>query len=67
MGRELGRELGHELGHEGVRRVTKGYERDMKGLRNVRVVALNDLTDESDNSHDQGFYLYHAMIQNSPD
>ena len=40
-----------------------GYE----GLQNVKVVALNDLTDESDNSHDWEFYLYHAMIQNSTD
>jgi cytidyltransferase-like protein len=38
-----------------------------EGLQNVKVVALNDLTDESDNSHDWGFYLYHAMIQNNPE
>ena len=41
--------------------------RGREGLQNVKVVVLNDLTDESDNSHDWEFYLYHAMIQNSPD
>lgn len=40
---------------------------ECEGLQNVRVVALDDLTDERDNSHDWGFYLYHAMVQNSPD
>jgi len=31
-------------------------------LKNVHVVPLDDLTDESDNSHEWGFYLYSKIV-----
>lgn len=33
--------------------------------RCVKVIPLNDLTDESDNSHDWGFYLYSNIVSHA--
>lgn len=33
----------------------------------IKVVPLKDLTDEKDNSHDWGFYLFANMVKESPD
>lgn len=38
------------------------YERFGKDAKRVKVVPLDDLTDESDNSHDWGFYLYSTIV-----
>ena len=35
-------------------------------FKNVRIVPLRDLTDETDNSHDWGFYLFSNMIKEAP-
>ena len=32
------------------------------GYNKVNVIPLDDLTDESDNSHDWGFYLYSKIV-----
>lgn len=33
-----------------------------KHIENVTILPLDDLTDESDNSHDWGFYLYSKIV-----
>lgn len=37
------------------------------GSRTIEICALDDLTDESDNSHDWGFYLYSKIVSTSKD
>lgn len=37
-----------------------------KEFNNIRIVPLADLTDEKDNSHDWGFYLFSNMIKEAP-
>lgn len=32
-------------------------------IQNIKIVLLPDLTDESDNSHDWGFYLYSTIVR----
>lgn len=40
----------------------KLVETALKDIQNVTIVELPDLTDESDNSHDWGFYLYSNVV-----
>lgn len=40
----------------------KLVETALKDIPNVRIAELADLTDESDNSHDWGFYLYSKVV-----
>lgn len=35
----------------------------LKEFKNVKIVPLDDLTTEDDNSHDWGFYLYSKVIE----
>lgn len=39
--------------------LTEAYE---DWTNNIHIVPLNDLTDENDNSHDWGFYLYSRIV-----
>lgn len=47
-----------EMAKEAIETVTVKYQPKM----NVQVIPLDDLTDESDNSHDWGFYLYSKIV-----
>lgn len=40
----------------------KLVETALKDIQNVTIVELPDLTDESDNNHDWGFYLYSNVV-----
>ncbi len=42
----------HELGEQGI----------AMSSAKIKVIPLDDLTDESDNSHDWGFYLYSKIV-----
>ena len=59
-----------QLTEEALKEKFKGYNRDMidgtsefiNPLDKIHVVPLDDLTNESDNSHDWGFYLYSKIV-----
>ncbi len=40
----------------------KLVETALEGIQNVRIAELADLSDENDNSHDWGFYLYANIV-----
>lgn len=44
-----------------------GQNIEMASTKPVKIVPLKDLTDEGDNSHDWGFYLFANMVKESPD
>lgn len=47
-----------EMAKEAIETVTVKYQPKM----DVHIIPLDDLTDESDNSHDWGFYLYSKIV-----
>jgi len=51
-------EFGRPIGHESM---DGNYETTYKSDK-IHIVPLDDLTDESDNSHDWGFYLYSKIV-----
>ena len=59
-----------QLTKDGLRETFKSYTHQMcdgmtetiDPVNKIKVVPLDDLTDESDNSHDWGFYLYSKIV-----
>lgn len=47
-----------EMAKEAINELSKKYQPQMP----VHIIPLDDLTDESDNSHDWGFYLYSKIV-----
>lgn len=48
-----------EMAQEAIDKLVKHYTGNVP---EVKIVPLDDLTDESDNSHDWGFYLYSKIV-----
>ena len=53
-----------QLAEEAIEMVKKKYSEDCP---EVKIVPLDDLTDESDNSHDWGFYLFTKIVNETKD
>ena len=53
-----------QLAEEVIEMVKKKYSEDCP---EVKIVPLDDLTDESDNSHDWGFYLFTKIVNETKD
>jgi len=49
-----------QLAEEAIETVKKKYN---TGCPEVKIIPIDDLTDESDNSHDWGFYLYTRILK----
>lgn len=53
-----------QLAEEAIEMVKRKYSEDCP---EVKIVPLDDLTDESDNSHDWGFYLFTKIVNETKD
>lgn len=53
-----------QLAEEAIETVKKKYN---AGCPEVKIIPLDDLTDESDNSHDWGFYLFTKIVNETKD
>jgi nicotinamide-nucleotide adenylyltransferase len=53
-----------EMAQEAIDNLLKKYS---GAVPTVKVIPLDDLTDESDNSHDWGFYLYSKIVTTTGD
>ena len=51
-----------QMAEEALEELSNSYTNGMLPAE-VNIVPLNDLTDESDNSHDWGFYLYTKVLK----
>ena len=51
-----------QMAEEALEELSNSYTNGMLPAE-VNIVPLNDLTDESDNSHDWGFYLYTKILK----
>jgi hypothetical protein len=53
-----------QLAEEAIETVKKKYN---TGCPEVKIIPIDDLTDESDNSHDWGFYLFTKIVNETKD